>query len=94
MKRITKLGSTTSFIAASPSHHAAAIRRGERLPVNIFIGGPPAMGVAAVMPMPEGVSELTFAGVLGGRRIRMIIGKTPLPIAAEADFLHHRVPGP
>ncbi|MGD9128480.1 MAG: UbiD family decarboxylase, partial [Planctomycetia bacterium] len=24
-------------------HHAAAIRRGERLPVNIFIGGPPAM---------------------------------------------------
>lgn len=67
-------------------HHAAAIRRGERLPVNIFVGGPPAMNVAAVMPMPEGVSELTFAGVLGGRRVRMIVGKSSLPIAAEADF--------
>jgi len=73
-------------------HHAAAIRQGEqegqseKLPVNIFIGGPPAMSVAAVMPMPEGTSELTFAGVLGGRRVRMIVGRSPLPIAADADF--------
>jgi len=53
-------------------HHAAAVRRGEPLPVNIFVGGPPAMTVAAVMPLPEGMPELTFAGALAGRRVRMI----------------------
>lgn len=53
-------------------HHAAAIRRGELFRVNIFVGGPPAMTLAAVMPLPEGMSELTFAGALGGRRVRMI----------------------
>ncbi len=66
-------------------HHAAAIRHGEPFRVNIFVGGPPAMTLAAVMPLPEGMSELTFAGALGGRRVRMIRGAT-LPISAEADF--------
>jgi 4-hydroxy-3-polyprenylbenzoate decarboxylase len=67
-------------------HHAAAIRRGEPFRVNIFVGGPPAMTVAAVMPLPEGLSELTFAGALGGRRVRMICRAGELPIAADADF--------
>jgi 4-hydroxy-3-polyprenylbenzoate decarboxylase len=53
-------------------HHAAAIRRGEPFRVNIFVGGPPAMTLSAVMPLPEGMSELIFAGALGGRRVRMI----------------------
>lgn len=67
-------------------HHAAAIRRGEPFRVNIFVGGPPAMTLAAVMPLPEGMSELTFAGALGGRRVRMVHRVGGLPIAAEADF--------
>lgn len=67
-------------------HHAAALRRGERLRVNVFVGGPPAMTLAAVMPMPEGMSELTLAGVLGRRRVPMICRGEQLPIHAEADF--------
>ncbi len=67
-------------------HHAAAIAKGERLPVNVFIGGTPAMILSAVMPLPEGLSELTFAGALGRRAIRMIKGKSELPMYAEADF--------
>jgi 4-hydroxy-3-polyprenylbenzoate decarboxylase len=67
-------------------HHAAALRRGAPLLVNVFIGGPPAMTVAAVMPLPEGMSELTVAGVLGGRRVPMICGRGHLPIYADADF--------
>ena len=68
-------------------HHAAAIRRGEPLRVNVFVGGAPAMTVAAVMPLPEGMSELGFAGVLGGRRVPMIRPRDGgLPIYAEADF--------
>ena len=67
-------------------HHAAAIRRGEPFRVNIFVGGPPAMTLAAVMPLPEGMSELIFAGALGGRRVRMIRRAGGLPVSAEADF--------
>ena len=67
-------------------HHAAAIRRKEKLRVNLFVGGPPAMTVAAVMPLPEGISELAFAGLLGKRRLPMISRRGELPIHAEADF--------
>lgn len=67
-------------------HHAAALRRGESFRVNIFVGGPPAMTLSAVMPLPEGMSELTFAGALGGRRARMARRAGGLPVSAEADF--------
>lgn len=67
-------------------HHAAAIERGERLRVSVFVGGPPAMTVAAVMPLPEGVPELAFAGVLGGRRVPLVSRPGIPPIHAEADF--------
>ncbi|MDR1289778.1 MAG: UbiD family decarboxylase [Planctomycetaceae bacterium] len=52
-------------------HHAAALARGESLRVNVFIGGAPAMILAAVMPLPENVSELFFAGILGRHRVPM-----------------------
>jgi 4-hydroxy-3-polyprenylbenzoate decarboxylase len=67
-------------------HHAAAIRKGEPLRVNVFVGGPPALALSAVMPLPEGLSELMFAGALGGRRVRMVADGDRLPMAAEADF--------
>ncbi len=67
-------------------HHAAALRAGVPFRVNIFVGGPPAMNVAAVMPLPEGFSELRFAGALNGRRVRMIDRGDGLPIHADADF--------
>jgi len=67
-------------------HHAQAIERGEPLRVNIFVGGPPSMAVAAVMPLPEGLPELAFAGLLGGHRIPMIRRAGGLPVPAEADF--------
>ena len=68
-------------------HHSAAIRRGEPLRVNVFVGGPPAMAVAAVMPLPEGLPELSFAGALGGRRVRMVLTNNGLAMPAEADFV-------
>jgi 4-hydroxy-3-polyprenylbenzoate decarboxylase len=70
-------------------HHAAAIERGEDLPVSIFVGGPPAHTFAAVMPLPEGLSELTFAGMLGGRRFRYIrrqVEGHEALLSADADF--------
>ena len=40
------------------------------LKVSVFVGGPPSHSLAAVMPLPEGLSELTFAGALAGKRFR------------------------
>jgi 4-hydroxy-3-polyprenylbenzoate decarboxylase len=68
------------------AHHAEAIRLGVPLRVNIFVGGPPALTLAAVMPLPEGLPEIAFAGLLGGRRVRLLQSPGMLPIPAEADF--------
>ena len=67
-------------------HHAAAVAAGVPFRVVVFVGGPPAMHLAAVMPLPEGMSELTFAGALGGRRVRMVSRPHGLPIHADTDF--------
>ncbi len=67
-------------------HHAEAIEKGEPLKVNVFVGGAPAMTLSAVMPLPEGLSELTFAGALSKRAIRMVRNPGGLPIYADADF--------
>lgn len=67
-------------------HHAAAIKSGQALRVNIFVGGPPSIPLAAVMPLPEGLSELTFAGALSGHRMQLVRQSTGLPLLAEADF--------
>ncbi len=72
-------------------HHMAALEQGIPLPVRIFVGGPPAMTLSAVMPLPENLSELFFAGALGGRRITMISACAvndgcDLPLWAQADF--------
>ena len=68
------------------AHHAAAIEKKEKLRLNVFVGGPPAMSIAAAMPLPEGISELAFAGLLGRRRVPMICRSGMLPIHAQADF--------
>lgn len=67
-------------------HHSEAMKKGQPLKVNIFVGGAPAMTLAAVMPLPEGLSELMFAGALAGKRMRMVRNGTGLPMLAEADF--------
>ena len=67
-------------------HQTIANKKGEPLKVSIFVGGPPAHSVAAVMPLPEGVSEMSFAGVLGGRRFRYVY-EDGFCISTDADFV-------
>lgn len=67
-------------------HHQAAIEAGKPFRVNIFVGGPPSLPLAAVMPLPEGMSELTFAGALNRRRSRMIRRGERPAIYADCDF--------
>lgn len=68
-------------------HHTEALAKGVSLPVNIVVGGPPSLPLSAVMPLPEGLPEIVFAGVLGGRGVRICPGTTGLPLFAEADFV-------
>lgn len=66
-------------------HHTQAIEAGQPLKVSIFVGGPPAHTVAAMMPLPEGMSELTFAGMLASRRFRYTVIDGWV-VSADADF--------
>ncbi len=67
-------------------HQTKANAKGEALKVSVFIGGPPSHSVAAVMPLPEGLGEATFAGALGGRRFRYTY-KDGFCISTDADFV-------
>ncbi|MCE3278828.1 MAG: 4-hydroxybenzoate decarboxylase subunit [Bacteroidetes bacterium] len=67
-------------------HQTKSNKKGQPLKVSIFVGGPPSLTLGAVMPLPEGMSELTFAGALGNRRIKYCY-RDGFCIASEADFV-------
>ncbi|PTT00138.1 3-octaprenyl-4-hydroxybenzoate carboxy-lyase [Pedobacter sp. HMWF019] len=68
-------------------HQSKANAKGQPLKVSIFVGGPPSHPLAAVMPLPEGLSEMTFAGALGNRRFRYFYDEEGFCISADADFV-------
>src|SRR5690606_31002747 len=68
-------------------HQTKANALGQPLKVSIFVGGPPAHALSAVMPLPEGLSELTFAGALGNRRFRYFYDEEGFCLSADADFV-------
>ncbi|MHA0857236.1 UbiD family decarboxylase [Paenibacillus sp. CMAA1364] len=67
-------------------HQDKANKLGIPLKVSIFVGGPPAHTLASIMPLPEGLSEMTVAGLLAGRNFRYsyIDGYC---ISHDADFV-------
>ena len=67
-------------------HQTKANKKGLPLKVSCFVGGPPAHSVAAVMPLPEGMSEMNFAGVLAGKRFGYTY-KDGFCISTDADFV-------
>lgn len=67
-------------------HQTKAHAKNTPLKVSIFVGGHPAHSFAAVMPLPEGLSEMMFAGVLAGKRFSYshLDGYT---VSNDADFV-------
>lgn len=69
-------------------HYFEAERMDQALPVTVFLGGPPALILAAVAPLPEDIPELVLASLLAGERTRMT--RNPLGrghrLVAEAEF--------
>lgn len=71
------------------NHYYEAENEGHFLPVHIYAGGPPALTIAAVAPLPEEISELILASLLLGEKLKIQknINVSPLPVVADADFL-------
>jgi 4-hydroxy-3-polyprenylbenzoate decarboxylase len=67
-------------------HHTKYNQREEPFRCSIFVGGLPSHAFAAIMPMPEGLSELTFAGMLAGRRFRYT-RRDGYVLSSDADFV-------
>lgn len=67
-------------------HQQIAIQNKKPFKVSIFVGGPPAHTLAAIMPLPEGITELMFAGLLGNRRFRYTY-HNGYCISTDADFV-------
>ena len=69
-------------------HHWEAERRGEPLPAAVVLGGDPILMLSAILPLPEDMDELAFAGFLRGAPTRMVAGKTiPIAVPADADII-------
>lgn len=67
-------------------HQTKSNQAGKPLKVAVFVGGPPSHSFAAVMPLPEGLPEVAFAGALGGRNFRYF-KQDGYTISADADFV-------
>ncbi len=67
-------------------HYDVAERRGEALPVTVFLGGPPALMLAAIAPLPENVPELVLASLIAGERLRLTTGVGPHSLVSSAEF--------
>ncbi|MBU0682299.1 MAG: UbiD family decarboxylase [Proteobacteria bacterium] len=68
-------------------HYFEAEQRNQDLPMTLFIGGPPALMMAAIAPLPENLPELMLASLLLGEKLPMT--KDPLGghrLVAEAEF--------
>jgi UbiD family decarboxylase len=69
-------------------HYAQAEAKGETLPATVFLGGPPALLLAAISPLPENVPELMLASLLAGDRLPQVPApnRHPHPLIASAEF--------
>ncbi len=67
-------------------HYQIAEARNQALPVTVFLGGPPALILSAIAPLPENVPELMLASLIAGERLKVAEGTWPHPLVASAEF--------
>jgi UbiD family decarboxylase len=67
-------------------HYQIAEARGKALPATVFLGGPPALILAAVAPLPENVPELLLASLIAGERLPQVHNAGQHPLIASAEF--------
>lgn len=67
-------------------HYTVAEGRNEPLPVTVFLGGPPALILSAIAPLPENVPEMMLASLIAGSRLKTCPGPGPHRLVAAAEF--------
>jgi len=68
-------------------HYHEAEKRGQSLPLTLFIGGPPALMMSAIAPLPENIPELMLASLLLGQKLPLVASPTGHhPLVATAEF--------
>jgi 4-hydroxybenzoate decarboxylase subunit C len=69
-------------------HYQLAEAKNQALPVTVFLGGPPALILSAIAPLPENVPELMLASLIAGERLARVPGpyRHPHPLVANAEF--------
>ncbi len=68
-------------------HYYEAEQLKQDLPTTLFLGGPPALIIAAIAPLPEMLPELLFTSFLLGEKLsRVSVPGYPHPLIAEAEF--------
>src|SRR5438445_4457735 len=85
-------------------HYDVAERLGQPLPVTVFLGGPPALIVAAVAPLPENIPELMLASLLSGEKLKMtrdrkggwhrLVGEAEFALVGSAPPHERNLEGP
>ncbi len=69
-------------------HYQLAEAKNQALPVTVFLGGPPALILSAIAPLPENIPELLLASLVAGEKIAQVPGPNghPHPLVANAEF--------
>jgi len=69
-------------------HYQVAEANDQPLPVTVFLGGPPALILSAIAPLPENVPELMLASLIAGERLTRVPGphRHPHPLVANCEF--------
>lgn len=92
MYRIQRYDDTTTGIhwqihKGGGYHYFAAEQQNKALPMTLYIGGPPALMLAAIAPLPENIPELMLASLLQGKKLRMVADPAGgHRLVAEAEF--------
>lgn len=69
-------------------HHFQAEKKSQPLELACVLGADPALMLSGIFPLPEGLEEIAFSGVLRGRRTRMTRSKTlGIDVPADAEFV-------
>ncbi|MDB2614366.1 UbiD family decarboxylase [Chlamydiales bacterium] len=81
-------------------HYYEAEKQNKPLPVSIFVGGPPALILSAIAPLPENVPELLLASLIQGKKLQVnkgedfLIGECEFALTGEARPNERRDEGP
>jgi UbiD family decarboxylase len=67
-------------------HYQVAEGSGDPLPVTVFLGGPPALILSAIAPLPENIPELMLASLIAGERMKLSTGPSGQPLVSNAEF--------